>query len=69
MLCAMEDAITQPQPYECPQDIISRTSSVEAGWLAQAMRKKLEDDRANMADEIERELQVCTLSLESEANA
>ena len=57
LLCAMEDALATPQPYECPQDIVSRTSRAEAGWLAQAMREKLANDRANMADEIEKELQ------------
>ena len=58
MLWAMEDAISQTQPLECPQDIISRTTSAEAGWLAQAMRERLHADRENINDEIEKELQV-----------
>ncbi|EKM61613.1 uncharacterized protein PHACADRAFT_248310 [Phanerochaete carnosa HHB-10118-sp] len=57
LLCTMEDALTTPQPYECPQDIVSRTSRAEAGWLARAMREKIANDRENMAEEIEIELQ------------
>ena len=58
ILLELEEACTNPTGHESPGAIIGRVTRTEAGWLARAIREKLIKDKENMAEEIEKELQV-----------
>jgi breast cancer 2 susceptibility protein len=58
MLLALEESCTSASCHESSSAIIARTTRAEAGWLARAIRNKLAQDRENISEDIQIELQV-----------